>query len=124
MRVAPDGARVAAVGDDGMLVIYDAATGDDVYRGSIARGQQLHGLDWSPDGTLLAIGGDDGVVYLTDANGVPYDRLEGHEDAVAAVAWSPDGATLASTAGGARVSLILLNVSTGPDQTLRLWARP
>ena len=124
VRVAPDGSRVAAVGDDGLLVIYDAATGDDLFRGKIADGQQLHGLDWNPDGTLLAIGGDDGVVYVTDANGAPYDRLEGHEDAVAAVAWSPDGATLASTAGGARVSQVLLNVTTGPDLTIRLWARP
>jgi WD40 repeat protein len=124
VRVSPDGSRVAAVGDDGLLVIYDAQTGDDLFRGAIADGQQLHGLDWSPDGTLLAIGGDDGVVYLTDANGAPYDRLEGHQDAVAAVAWSPDGATLASTAGGARISQTLLNVATGPDQTIRLWARP
>jgi WD40 repeat protein len=56
-------------------------------------------------------------VYLTDANGAPYDRLEGHEDAVGAVAWSPDGATLASTAGGARVSLALLQRRDGsrPD---------
>jgi len=125
VRIAPDGTRAAAVGDDGVLAIYDAETGDDLYRGSIAGGADLHGLDWSPDGSLLAVGGEDRQVYLVDAaSGAPYDRLEGHLDAVSAVAWSPDGATLASTAGGARVSMALLNIATGPDQTIRLWARP
>jgi WD40 repeat protein len=124
VRMAPDGTRVAAVGSDGVLAIYDVETGADVFRGSVARGSELHGLDWSPDGALLAVGAKDRFVYLIDpATGALYDRLEGHGDLVTAVAWSPDGATLASTAGGARVSQALLDVATGPDQSIRLWRR-
>jgi WD40 repeat protein len=124
VRVSPDGTRVAAAGSDGLLAVYDVATGADVFRASVAGGSELHGLDWSPDGALLAVGAKDKSVYLVDATtGAFYDRLEGHADLVSAVAWSPDGTTLATTAGGARVSMALLDVATGPDQTIRLWAR-
>jgi WD40 repeat protein len=124
VRISPDGTRAAAVGNDGVLAIYDADSGDDVFRGALAGNSELHGLDWSPDGTLLAVGAKDASVYLVDAaTGAHYDRLEGHSDLVSAVAWSPDGATLATTAGGPRVSLALSNIATGPDQTIRLWVR-
>src|SRR5262249_43772330 len=45
--------------------------------------------------------GADARIYLFDADsGDRVDTLTGHDDVVTAVAWSPDGATLASTAGG------------------------
>jgi WD40 repeat protein len=124
VRISPDGTRAAAVGKDGLLAIYDADTGADVFRGALAGDAELHGLDWSPDGTLLAVGAENAAVYLVDAaTGETFDRLEGHEDLVSAVAWSPDGTMLASTAGGPRVSLALSQIATGPDQTIRLWSR-
>jgi WD40 repeat protein len=122
VRVAPDGSRAAAAGADGVVAVYDLDSGKVTMRSEPAR--DLHALDWSPDGTLLAVGGEDHVVTLLDATtGAVYDRLEGHADDVSAVAWSPDGSRLASTAGGARVSQLLLNTTTGPDQTIRLWVR-
>ncbi len=122
VRVAPDGTRAAAAGNDGALVIYDLASGESVVHVESPSGAALHGLDWSPDGTLVAVGGADRAVHVFEAaSGAPYDRLEGHADIVSAVAWSPDGHVLASTAGGPRVSLALLNVTTGPDLTVRLW---
>jgi len=125
VRMAPDGTKVAAVGNDGVLAVYDLADGTVSVETEPAAGRELHALDWSPDGSLLAVGAADDTVYLLDAaTGDPYDRLVGHADTVSAVAWSPDGLTLATTAGGARVSQELLNVSTGPDQTIRLWTRP
>ena len=91
-------------------------------RAGAPSGAALHGLDWSPDGNLVAVGGADHVVHVFDAaSGAEYDRLEGHADVVSAVAWSPDGHVLATTAGGPRVSLALLNVTTGPDLAVRLW---
>ena len=81
-------------------------------------------LAWSPDGTRLAAaagGGSlihqgpttnqgpeasDAVVRVWSAAGVPLAALEGHAGPVTALAWSPDGQTLAS---GSR------------DGTVRLW---
>ena len=122
--VAPAGDRVAAAGADGTVSVLDVATGAVAYRATTARGTAFHGLDWSPDGTLIAAGAADHAIYLFDAaTGAIYDRLVGHDDLVSAVAWSPDGRLLASTAGGPRISLALLNVTTGPDLSIRLWAR-
>jgi WD40 repeat protein len=124
VRMAPDGERVAAGGADGDVTVYDVDSGSVVVRSSAAGGSEIHGLDWSPDGSLLAAGARDHAVYLLEADtGGLYDRLEGHADVVSAVSWSPDGHTLATTAGGPRISLALLDVATGPDQTLRLWVR-
>ncbi len=124
VRVAPAGDRVAGIGTDGLLSVFDAASGGVVYRTAGSRKAALHALDWSPDGALIAAAGGDEDVYVFAADtGAIYDRLQGHADVVSAVAWRPDGRVLASTAGGPRVSLALLNIATGPDQTIRLWTR-
>jgi WD40 repeat protein len=124
VRVAPDGTAAAAAGADKQLVLYDLASGAILARTEASPGTAFHGLDWSPDGSLIAAGGDDGAVHVFDASGAFYDWLPGpSSDAVGAVAWSPDSQTLASTAGGPRVSLALLNSTTGPDLTVRLWSR-
>jgi WD40 repeat protein len=121
VRWSPDGGRLAAVGTDGTLSVYDASTGDVVHR---EHAKPLYGLDWSPDGRLLAAGSGDHQIYVYDAaDGTPYDTLVGHDDLVTAVAWSPDGRTLASTAGGQLHSPALTSVVLGPDMNVRLWAR-
>jgi len=121
VRWSPDGGRLAAVGTDGTLSVYDAQTGHVVHR---EHAKPLYGLDWSPDGRLLAAGSGDHQIYVYDAaDGTPYDTLVGHDDLVTAVAWSPDGRTLASTAGGQLHSPALTSVVLGPDMNVRLWAR-
>jgi len=121
VRWSPDGRRLAAVGTDGTLNVYDASSGDIVRR---EHTKALYGLDWSPDGRLLAAGSADHQIYVYDAaDGTPYDTLVGHDDLVTAVAWSPDGRTLASTAGGQLHSPALTSVVLGPDMNVRLWAR-
>jgi WD40 repeat protein len=122
VRVSPDGTAVAAAGEDRGVVVYDVATGAVRYRAESGSRTDFHGLDWRPDGALLAAGGEDDSIYVFDgATGAVHDRLEGSGDVVSAVAWSPDGTTLASTAGGARVSLALLESTTGPDLAIRFW---
>jgi WD40 repeat protein len=91
-----------------------------------ARGKavQLHGLDWSPDGDLVAVGASDKLIRIYDtATGALVDTLAGHGDLVTALAWSPDGRRLASTAGGVRVSLEHNFDVAGPDTSAIVWRR-
>jgi WD40 repeat protein len=121
-RWAPDGARVAGAGTDGTVSVYDAATGSVLFRQTMPSFGSFHGLGWHPGSRWLAAGGSDGHIYVYDTlAGVLHDTLEGHADVVTAVAWSPDGGRLASTAGGPLLMLRLVDVSEGPDQAIRLW---
>jgi WD40 repeat protein len=123
-RYSPDGKRVAAVGTDGTLNVYEARTGRVQYRVNAPRNSPQHALDWSPDGLLIATGGGDKNVYVySAANGALYDTLVGHKTLVSAVAWSPNGRTLATAAGGQRISEALNQVRQGPDDAIHLWTR-
>jgi WD40 repeat protein len=123
-RFSPDGTQVGAAGTDGVVSVWAADSGRVVYRTAAPHATPFFGFDWSPDGTYLAGGGADGTIYVfTAADGVLYDRLVGHEDGVTAVAWSPDGQTLASTASGALIAFVTHDYATGPDQSIILWRR-
>lgn len=66
----------------------------------------IDALRLSPDESTLAVGGSLGV-WLYDAETLaPLKLLQGHTRHVTAVAWSPDGAQLASSSW---------------DQTIRIW---
>src|SRR5262245_19479222 len=121
-RWSPDGSRVAAGGADGTVSVYDARDGSVLLRQTLPRGKSAHGLAWHPLGRWLAAGASDERIYLYDtASGALADTLVGHEDVVTALAWSPDGEHLASTAGGPLLQLRIADMSEGPDQSVRLW---
>jgi WD40 repeat protein len=123
-RYSPDGARVVAGGGDGVLSVFAAGTGALVYRTTPPKPTPLLGLDWSPDGALIAAGGADQRLYVfAAADGTLLSRLDGHREDVTAVAWAPDGRTLASTAGGPLLNLQLNPIVTGPDDAVHLWSR-
>lgn len=107
---SPDGSRLAAGGWYNTLV-WDAATHALSYE--LGRGAAV--LAWSPDKTLLASGGDRGGLYLWDAaTGEQRALLKGHRGTVEAIAWSPDGSTLASASSGLfEKTPVLWDPSTG-----------
>jgi WD40 repeat protein len=105
---SPDGHRLATVGLDKTVRVWDAETGQQV--GAPLRGHtgSVLGVAFSPDGNWLASASTDRTVQLWDAR-TGYSagaRLVGHTGSVVSVAFSPDGQRLATASD---------------DQTVRLW---
>ena len=106
-RFSPDSRRLAVAHADGEFLIYDLATGQPRRRW---RERSPSDPVFSPDGTLIALMDHDGRVYsslriLEAESGrivrsipIPQLPLEG-------MVWSPDGATLATTSGEAKIYL-------------------
>lgn len=146
---SPDGTQLVSAGDDGVLIIWDTASGTEEQRLS-GHTDWVRSLDWSPDGARIASGSHDNTVRIWDPeNGAETGRLTGHDTWIRAVAWSPDSNRLAS--GDIAGRLLLWNVenltqeqefsghtgpvyhvdwsadgarlaSAGGDGTVRVWA--
>jgi RNA polymerase sigma factor (sigma-70 family) len=117
LAVAPDCKTIATGGRDKMVRLWDVATGKELSK--ITAGGLVTGLAFAPDGKRLAsASGNDlydgwvlempghGAAVWDVATGKPAFRLEGHEGGVKAIAYSPDGKTIATG---------------GNDKTARLW---
>jgi WD40 repeat protein len=104
---APDGKAVAA-GVNGLVTLWDAATGKELRR---LWGAGAEAVAFSPDGATLATGGHACTIRLWDVvtGKERPPAATGHEGAIRTVAVSRDG-TLAATGGGGR--------------SVRLWALP
>lgn len=105
---SPDGARIVSGGDDKMLRVWDASTGQPMGAPMQGHTRTVTSVAFSPDGTHIVSGSNDETVRLWDAkSGMPVGSpLLGHNGPVWSVAFSPDGKRIASGAG---------------DKTLRLW---
>jgi RNA polymerase sigma factor (sigma-70 family) len=97
LAFSPDG-KTLATGDtlDKTIRLFDVETRKE--RHQLRRPSFVHDLAFSPDSSTLAAGGNDGTVPLWEvASGKLVRELRGPFSYASAVAWSPDGKTLASS---------------------------
>ena len=106
VAVSPDGTWLVSGGADGIVRIWDPATGQRRWERPGHVGA-VRAVAVSPDGTWLVSGGADGIVRFWDsATGESRGVLRGHSNAVNVVGVSPDGSWV---------------VSGGAHGTLRFW---
>jgi RNA polymerase sigma factor (sigma-70 family) len=106
VAVAPDGKVMATAGWDGVVRLWDPATGNELRRFAGHEGW-VFSVAFSLDGQTLASGGKDRTIRVwAVATGKQLRRLAGHSGQVTCVAYAPGGNLLASK---------------GDDHTLRLW---
>jgi serine/threonine protein kinase len=103
---SPNGQRVASVGADKTLQVWDASTGKKYF---IHRNPSstITSVAWSYDGRYLATGANDKLVQVWDTvtrNSVSI--YAGHTGYITSVSWSPDGKQI---------------VSASVDHTIHVW---
>jgi len=105
---SPNGEFIAEGGQNGLLQLRDATTGQVVTTFQGAWGT-VNSIDWSPDSTKIVTEDSDPLVKMWDINtGQLITSLQGHIASVYSVAWSPDGTRIAS-------------ISLEDTLTLRVW---
>lgn len=95
VTVNPDGSRLASSCGGATFQVWDTASGQVVLTPATPVPPQV--VVYSPDGSRLAGGGSDPFVHVWDATtGALLKSLQGQAGRVAALAFAPDGQTLAS----------------------------
>ena len=106
LQLSPDGKVLATGGFDGLVRLWDMATGGELLH-PIQEPESVVSAAFSPDGRVVAIASLDQTIKLWElATGRELDTLRGHESGVWPVTFSADGRRLASG---------------GDDKTVRLW---
>jgi WD40 repeat protein len=106
MSFSPDGTRLLTTSGDGLVRVWDVATGAGLHD-LAGHGSRVHCAVYSPDGKRIASGGSDYNVRLWDAQTFePVANLSGHQDYVYSLVWRADSQQIVSSSG---------------DNTVRLW---
>jgi WD40 repeat protein len=113
----PDGKVLAVTDADSTVYLWNLATRQVTASLTYPGSGGLGGLTFSPDGKELAVFHSDGYIYLFDpATGSLAGRQAYLNGVLNAVAFSPDGAVLASCTGD---GLSLWHIATGRKTTLQ-----
>ena len=104
VRWSADGLRLATVGDDGTVRIWDPASHKELQKLSF-NGGSLNALSWSPDSSHLAAGANDGTLIVWDTSSWAQSwTVPGHGTPINDISWSPlDGKQLLTANGDGTV---------------------
>lgn len=99
-----DGTRIAAGGRDHAITILDSNTGEKLQ--TIEHDESATALAFSPDDTQFVSTGNNKSIWIWDAvTAQVLKNIGGHKKDVTSVAWSPDGALIASADAGGVILL-------------------
>ncbi len=108
VALAPDGKSFAAGMEDGSVMLFELPGGKEL-KTIKAHESAVYDVEFSPDGNTLATCSTDKLAKLWDLKAdMPSEKakLEGHSDAVWAVAWSKEG----------------MLATAGADRKIKLWS--
>ncbi|HEU0170147.1 MAG TPA: WD40 repeat domain-containing protein [Acidimicrobiales bacterium] len=114
---APGGQTIATAGagEDGAVVIWDAATGQPLTT-LVGHTDWVRAIAYAPDGNTIATASDDMTAIIWDTTtGQPLHTLTGHTDWVRGIAYAPDGNTLATASDD--MAAIIWDAATGTEVT-------
>ncbi len=123
LALSSEGRLLASAGGDGVVILWDAATGTEIRRLHEHR-QGTRAVAIDPTGQLIAAGGEEGLIVIWRvADGAVLARLHEHRSNILALAFSPDGTLLASGSHDRTIRLWQLTTLTGVER-LRAEKQP
>jgi len=118
LALSPDGSRLASGAEDGLIVVWNAATAQETRR-LIGHSDLVRGINFNADGNLLISASYDDTARIWDLNNwEELIRLEGHSDDLRDAAFAVDGSGVLTTSGDGSVGI--WRISFDPD-AIRTW---
>ena len=117
VRFSPTGKQLASAGKDGLVILWDAATGQIVQRFA-KHPSEVRSVAFAPTGDQLA-SASGFTARLFDVRGQEIRRFSGHSAAIRCLAFAHDGKRLAT--GSDDKTIRICEVSTGREVQRFSW---